>query len=110
MTSSWDAAIPALISGGFGAGVATISVALIQTWGRKSESRANAADLITDAAGALAVRQGETIVRLESRVDRQAYAIIQLTAVLDELLPHLDLTVVERSKLAKVVNVAKLAL
>lgn len=101
--------IPAIISGGLGAGIATVAVAVIQTWGKKSESRAHAVDLITDAAGALAARQGETIDRLEKRVDRQARAIVALTSVLDDLLPRVVLGEEERAKLHKAINAAKLA-
>lgn len=110
MSSHQDAIIPAIVSGGFGAGLATIIVAVIQAIGKKSESRANAADLITDAAGALAARQSETISRLELRIDRQATAIIALTAVLDELLPNLELDTKEKRKLATAIRAAKLAL
>lgn len=107
---SENSLIPVIISGGFGAGTATIVSAVIQTWGRKSESRANAADLIAQAAGSLASRQGETILRLEKRVDRQATAIAALTAVLDELLPQLRLSDPEQAKLRKAVSAAKLAM
>ena len=108
---AWDAVVPALVSGGFGAGVATIVVAGIQVWGKKSESRATAADLITDAAGSLASRQAETISRLESRIDRQARAIITLTTVLDEILPQLrGLPDLERKTLHEAISSAKLAL
>lgn len=97
------------MSGGFGAGIATVVVAMIQTFSKRSESRATAADLITGAAGSLAVRQGETIVRLEARIERQAQAIVALTAVLDEILPRLDITESDRRKLHKAIMAAKLA-
>ncbi len=105
----WETIIPALVSGGFGAGLATIVTALIQTWSKKGESRASAADLITDAAGTLAARQGETIARLEARVERQAKAIMALTSALDELLPSLPVTESERARLHKACVTAKLA-
>ena len=107
--SPWETVIPALVSGGFGAGLATIATALIQTLGKKSESRASAVDLITDAAGTLASRQGETIARLEARVERQAKAIVALTNTLDELLPQVPLSDPERDKLRKAMSVARLA-
>lgn len=107
--SPWDAIVPAIVSGGLGAGLAAIATALIQTWGRRAESRATAADLITDAAGALAARQGETILRLETRVARQARAIAALTAVLDEMLPQVPLSDPERARLRKAIMAAKMA-
>ena len=107
---SWAGIVPALVSGGFGAGIAAIAVAVIQMVGKKSESRATAADLITDAAGSLAQRQAETISRLEIRIDRQGSAIIGLTAVLDELLPKLNLDAEEQKKLRGAINAAKMAL
>ena len=82
--SPWDAIVPAIVSGGLGAGLAAVATALIQMWGRKAESRATAADLITDAAGALAARQGETILRLETRVARQAKAIAEVKKMMVE--------------------------
>lgn len=107
--SPWEQVIPALISGGFGAGLATVVTALVQTLGKKAESRANAADLITDAAGNLAARQAETIARLEARVERQAKAISALTAVLDEMLPSLPMDAPARQRLHKAVMAAKVA-
>lgn len=109
-SSSWDLVIPALVSGGFGAGLATVATALIQTWGKKGESRATAANLISDAAGALAARQSETIARLEARVDKQYTAIVALTSVIDELLPQVTLTEEQLQRLHKAVTAAKMAL
>lgn len=100
----------ALVSGGLAAAIAAISVAMIQTFGKKSESRAHAADLITDAAGSLACRQSDTIDRLEKRVDRQTRAILALTAVLDDMLPKVVLSDPERVKLQRAITAAKLSL
>lgn len=109
MTSPWDSVIPALVSGGFGAGLATIIAAWIQAWSKKGEARASAADLITDAAGTLASRQAETISRLEARVERQAKAILMLTETLDELLPSIPISDGARARLHKAYTAAKLA-
>lgn len=108
-TPSWGSVVPALVSGGFGAGLATVVVAVIQTLSKKSESRATAAELITDAAGTLAAQQGETILRLEARIERQATAIVALTAILDEMLPQVPLPDPDRKRLHKAVMAAKLA-
>lgn len=109
-TEHWGSIVPALVSGGFGAGTAAIIVAIIQTIGKRSESRATAADLITDAASNLAQRQSDVIERLERRLDRQTEAIIALTTALDDLLPQLVVGDEERARLHKAIRNAKLAL
>ena len=108
--SPWEAIIPALISGGFGAGLATVVTAVVQTLGKKAESRATAAGIITDAAGNLAARQSETIARLEARVERQAKALVALTAVIDELLTDMAIDVPARKRLHKAIMDAKLSI
>lgn len=103
-------AASAVVSGGLGAAAATVLAAGIQVWGKRGESRATAADLISEAAGALASRQSETIGRLEARIDRQTQAIIALTAILDELLPQIAVDDSEKTKLRAAIHAAKLAL
>ena len=109
MSSTAPWVVSALVSGGFGAGLASLITAVIQTQGKKSESRATAADLIAQAAGSLAARQGELIAKLEARVERQAAAIVALTAAIDELLPQVPLVDEEREKLHQAILAAKLA-
>ena len=105
--SSNESIIPALITGGFGAGIATVTVALIQTRSKRAEVRATAADLITEAASTLATRQAEHIIRLEARVERQAQALIHLTEVLDELIPQLRLEKGHREALHAAIVLAR---
>jgi len=105
----WEGVVPAVVSAGLGAGGATLLAAIVQVVGRKSESRASAANLITGAASSLAQQQSDTITRLEKRVDRQAKAILSLTEVLEELLPQLKLGPTEQAKLRKAVAAARMA-
>ena len=105
----WEGVVPAVVSAGLGAGGATLLAAIVQVVGRKSESRASAANLITGAASSLAQQQSDTITRLEKRVDRQAKVILSLTEVLEELLPQLRLGPTEQAKLRKAVAAARMA-
>ena len=75
--------VSSLISGGIGAGVTAIVVALIQQVGRRGESRAQAADLITHAAT-------EMVDRLSVDNRELRTAVLLLTDVLDYALPHID--------------------
>ena len=95
---------------GVGAAIGSIVAAAISARSGKGEARAHAADLITDAAGALADKQAATIDRLEKRADKQAKAIITLTSVVDELLDQLKLPTSEKQKLQQAVNEARLAI
>lgn len=98
-----------ILAGGGGTVVGTLLMAVIQTLTGRGEARAHAADMITEAASNLADRQSATIERLEKRSQRQAAAIIALTAVVDELIDQIPISVSERVKLQKAVNTAKLA-
>ena len=102
--------IIALSYAGVGAAVGSIGAAVVNSRSGKSEARAHAADLITDAAGALADKQATVIERLEKRTDKQAKAIIALTTVVDELLASVQIAAAERVKLQKVVDAARLAI
>lgn len=75
--------VPSLISGGLGATIAAVAVAVIQTWGKRSEARAHAADLITHAAT-------EMIDRLQRDNKELREAVLLLTDVLDMSLPLID--------------------
>lgn len=95
---------------GVGAAIGSIGAAAITARSGKSEARAHAADLITDAAGALADKQAVTIDRLEKRADKQARALIALTTIVDELLCHIELPEGARQKLQDATNAARLAI
>jgi formiminotetrahydrofolate cyclodeaminase len=85
--SSWSAAIIALVTGGVGAAVGGVGTALIQSVSHKGESRAAAADLVTNAAGNLADRLDKLNTRLECENAQMRKAMVALTEAVEELLP-----------------------
>lgn len=103
-------AVTALAYAGVGAGVGSIGAAIVSTHASKGESRAHAANLISEAAAGLAERQVEIIDRITQQNERMRQAIILLSDVLDELLPQLPLDRTDLNKLKKATNAAKSAL
>lgn len=71
-----------LLTGGVGATLGSLLTAVFQVMGHRGESRANAADLVTKAAGAMVDRLDR-----ENRALREA--VLLLTDVLDEVLPQI---------------------
>ena len=108
--SWWGDAAGALAYAGVGAAVGSVGAAAITAHSTKGESRAHAADLISNAAGELADHQAAAIERLEHRLDRMAQALVMLTTVDEELLEQVPMPTAEREKLQKAVNAAKLAI
>lgn len=106
----WGDAAGALAYAGVGAAVGSIGAAAITAHSSKGESRAHAADLISNAAGELADHQAAAIERLEKRLDRIVAALQMLTTVDEELLEQVPMPVSERTKLQKAVNAAKQAI
>ena len=88
--------VGAAITGGIGAAVGAVTAATVQVLGKRGESRAHAADLVTNAAGRM-------VDRLDSDNASLREAILLLTAVLDEVLPMLDAPeeVIEKLRRAK---------
>lgn len=103
-------AVTALAYAGVGAGVGSIGAAVISTRAGRGESRAHAANLISEAAAGLAEKQVEIIDRITQQNERMRQAIILLSDVLDELLPQLPLEKSDMNKLKKATNAAKAAL
>lgn len=79
----------ALITGGVGAALGSIGTALIQSFSKRGESRAVAADRIADAAGNLADRLDKMNTHLEEENTVMRHAIIALADVMDEMIPLL---------------------
>ena len=75
---------------------------------RTNESRAAAADLVTNAAGNLADRLDKMNLRLERENAQMRKALVALTEAVEELLPTVqdDLT---RRRVQKAVSAARLA-
>ena len=103
-------AITALAYAGVGAGVGSIGAAIVSTRAGRGESRAHAANLISEAAAGLAERQVEIIDRISGQNEKMRQAIILLSDVLDDLLPQLPLAKTDLTKLKKATNAAKSAL
>src|SRR5690349_16565214 len=81
----------ALVNGGLGALIGAVSVAAINVLGKKGESRATAADLLTNAGVGLVDRLTKDNVALRRDNQHMREAIITLTDVVDELIPACDL-------------------
>lgn len=81
--------INTIITGGLGAAIASVVIAVINSFSKKGESRANAADLVTNAAGGLIDRlnQDNKDLRGENRHLREA--ILTLTDVLDNIVDEM---------------------
>lgn len=100
--------VTAIISGGVGASIGSIGVAIVQTRGRKGESRATAADLVANAAGGLADRLDKKNKELEIENRELKKSVICLTDLLDTLIPKLELSEEEKAVLIAKNNEAKL--
>ena len=57
-----------LVSGGFGAGLTAVIVAVIQNFGKKSQAKAEAAELITKAAGELVDRLQKDNIKMRTAI------------------------------------------
>jgi predicted nuclease with TOPRIM domain len=100
--------INSLIAGGIGAALGSIAVALINVFAKKGESRATAADLVTNAAGGLIDRLEKDNARLHEENKKQRSAIITLTDVVDELIPACNLSPDDKARLRKANHDAKM--
>lgn len=86
--------LPALITGGLGAAIGSIGTAMIQSISSRGESRAIAADRVTNAAGNLADRLDKMNSTLEARLARSEdenrqmrQALMALAEAVEDLLP-----------------------
>lgn len=107
--------IIALVTGGLGAALGSIGTALVQTVSKKGESRAAAADLVTNAAGNLADRLDKRNGALEARLSvseqqnlQMRRALIALTEAVEDLLPIIPDEDIRR-RTQKAVNTARAA-
>lgn len=83
---------------GIGAIVSPLVVAMIQARSKKSESRETAADLISNAAGALTQRLSDDNIELRETIKHQRRAILAIVDVLDDLIDSVDLPDDQREK------------
>jgi len=79
--------IVALITGGLGAAIGSIGTALVQSFSKKGEARAVAADRVTNAAGNLADRLDKLNNDLEEENRHMRQALVAIAEAIEELLP-----------------------
>lgn len=77
MSDGW---VDSLITGGVGAAIGGIVTAIVQVLSTHGESRANAAAIVTKAAGSM-------VDRLDQENKQLREAVLLLTDVLDEIIP-----------------------
>ena len=75
--------VASLITGGIGAALGGIATAIIQVMSSRGESRANAAAIVTKAAGSM-------VDRLDRENKQLREAILLLTDVLDDIMPVIE--------------------
>jgi len=95
-TAAW------IVAGGGGTLIGSVTVALIQAFGKHGRDRAEAADLATSAAG-------RVIQRLEQENVRMREAIIAITDILDTVIDDLPTDHPHKDKLKAANKAAKLA-
>lgn len=81
--------LAALAYAGIGAGVGSIGAALITAKSGKTEARAHAADLLSEAAGGLADRLAKNNAELDGNNKELKRKVAALTDAIDILLPYL---------------------
>lgn len=92
--------LPAIITGGLGAALGSMGTAAIQSMSSRGESRAIAADRVTNAAGNLADRLDRMNSNLEARLEKSEdqnrqmrQALMALTEAVEDLIPIVPDTV-----------------
>ena len=100
--------VTTLITGGIGATMGTIITAIIQSISKRSESRAIAADRVTNAAGNLADRLDKINGDLESENRHMREALIALAEGIEEMLP-LAQDEETRMKIRETIKIARVA-
>lgn len=98
----------ALITGGLGAALGTVGTAIVQSFSKKRESRATAADLVTNAAGNLADRLDKFNTKLELENMQMRKALILLTEAVEDMMSEVA-DVEKREKIQNAINAARLA-
>lgn len=95
---------------GAGAGVGSIGAAVVTSRSGRGEARAHAADLITNAAGRLAVRQQEMIESFEEENRHLRRSVTLLADAFDEVIPMLTGPPEAIAQIRKAVTAARLAI
>ena len=100
--------VAALVTGGLGATLGTLGTAVVTSMSKRGESRAVAADRVTNAAGNLADRLDKINNDLEQENRHMRQALIALAEGVEELLP-LALDEVNRVKIRDAIKAARIA-
>lgn len=98
--------VSALITGGLGATIGSIGTAVVQSMSSRGESKAIAADRVTNAAGNLADRLDKFNTRLERENAALRHALLSLCEAIEDIMPVVDDAVV-RSKVHDAVSEAR---
>ena len=98
--------VGALITGGLGATIGSIGTAVVQSMSSRGESKAIAADRVTNAAGNLADRLDKFNTRLERENAALRRALLSLCEAIEDIMPVVDDAVV-RSKVHDAVSEAR---
>jgi seryl-tRNA synthetase len=106
--SDENGVMAALITGGLGATIGTVLTAVIQLVSKRGESRAVAADRVTNAAGNLADRLDKINTDLEQENRHMREVMIALAEGVEELLP-LALDEATRVKIRAAIKAARIA-
>lgn len=99
--------ISTMITGGVGAALGTVLTAIIQVVSKKGESRAIAADRVSNAAGNLADRLDKINAKLEIDNLAMRKALVALTEAVEDLLPLADEAT--QKKVRDAIHVARIA-
>ena len=99
----------ALITGGLGATIGTVLTAVIQLVSKRGESRAVAADRVTNAAGNLADRLYKINTDLEQENLHMREAMIALAEGVEELLPLAEDDEAAQMKIRAAIREARIA-
>lgn len=101
--------VTGLITGGAGVSLGAIGAAAVQAFSGKNKSRAQAADLVADAAGNLADRLSKLNEKLDGENRQMRTAILLLTDQVDTILPLVNAPPHTIAQVKKANNSAKLA-
>lgn len=100
--------VVALITGGLGAALGSVGTAIVQSLSRKGESRAIAAEQVSNAAGNLADRLDKLNIKLEHENVQMRKALVSLCEAVEDMLGAVD-DVAVKEKVQNAINDARIA-
>ena len=100
--------VSALITGGLGAAIGSVGTAVVQSLSGRGESRAIAADRVTNAAGNLADRLDRFNLKLERENQQLRRAMVMLAEAVEDILPTIADEAV-RDKVQDAINEARIS-